>query len=182
MKNILEKMHAIMKDLDYIQKDKTNSGQGYRYASESAIKAAVHSSLVKHRVVFQLSGSEPRHESHVLRTKSGETAILLTTIACTYRFWDVDSGECLEGPMPGTGVDNGDKGVYKAITGSLKYALMSNLVIETGDDPEEDGTPTPAPVPTSNPKGVLDCPKCGKKHMGTYPTCYDCYVKTKKSL
>jgi hypothetical protein len=181
MKNILAKIHAIMSDLDYIRKDKTNHGQGYRYASEAAIKSAVHSALVKHRVVFQLSGGDPRHESHVLRTKSGESTILLTTVPCTYRFWDVDSGECLEGTMPGTGADNGDKGAYKAITGALKYALTSNLVIETGDDSED--APDPAPVRRAEPgpKGVLDCPKCGKKHMGTYPTCYECYMKAKRN-
>lgn len=40
--------------------------------------------------------------------------------------------------MPGAGSDRGDKGVYKAITGSQKYALMKLFKIETGDDPEGD--------------------------------------------
>jgi len=40
--------------------------------------------------------------------------------------------------MPGHGADKGDKGVYKAITGSQKYALMKLFKIETGDDPESD--------------------------------------------
>ena len=32
----------------------------------------------------------------------------------------------------------GDKGVYKAITGAVKYIFMKNFLIPTGDDPEKD--------------------------------------------
>jgi hypothetical protein len=49
-----------------------------------------------------------------------------------------DGKESFSFRMPGHGADKGDKGVYKAITGSQKYALMKLFKIETGDDPESD--------------------------------------------
>lgn len=40
----------------------------------------------------------------------------------------------------GVGADiGGDKGIYKAYTGGLKYALLSLFLIPTTDDPERDG-------------------------------------------
>jgi hypothetical protein len=49
-----------------------------------------------------------------------------------------DGNESFTFSMPGAGSDRGDKGVYKAVTGSQKYALMKLFKIETGDDPEAD--------------------------------------------
>lgn len=36
----------------------------------------------------------------------------------------------------GDGLDKGDKGLYKAYTGAIKYLLMKTFLIPTGDDPE----------------------------------------------
>ncbi len=38
----------------------------------------------------------------------------------------------------------GDKGIYKAMTGGLKYALLSLFLIPTTDDPERDALTEPA--------------------------------------
>jgi hypothetical protein len=46
------------------------------------------------------------------------------------------TGETLDYPWMGWGVDPGDKGGYKAITGAEKYFLMKTFLIPTGDDPE----------------------------------------------
>ena len=52
-------------------------------------------------------------------------------------------GNCIEFKCSGSGNDRsrsgavGDKGIYKAITGANKYALLKTFLLETGDDPEE---------------------------------------------
>ena len=47
----------------------------------------------------------------------------------------------------GDGSDPDDKGVYKAIAGAQKYALMKTFLVETGDDPErDDAGPPPKPA------------------------------------
>jgi hypothetical protein len=51
----------------------------------------------------------------------------------------------------GEGQDAGDKAVYKAMTGALKYCLLKTFLIPTGDDPERDETPAKPPAPKSAP-------------------------------
>lgn len=136
--NILKKLHAIMSELDYIQKDSRNEFHKYSYASEKAIKEAVHPLLVKHGVLFVLSG----HESE----RSGE----FTTAKFNFRFIDVETGEQLELFLCGQGQDKGDKGYWKAVTGAIKYILTSTFLIPTGDDPEAD-TKTDQPPSLSPP-------------------------------
>lgn len=52
---------------------------------------------------------------------------------------DGDTGALFSYTMPGQAVDtNGDKAIYKAITGAKKYATMLGFNVATGDDPEND--------------------------------------------
>lgn len=145
MTKILTKLHAIMTELDYIQKDKKNDHFHYTYASEKAIKEAVHAQLVKHKVIFTLGSSNIRRESFT-STKGGRAAI--TDMDFRYRFYDVESGEFVEDTFSGSGDDAADKGTYKAITGAIKYILTTTFLIPTGDDPEEDKTVEVEPKPT----------------------------------
>lgn len=38
----------------------------------------------------------------------------------------------------GSGADTGDKGLYKAYTGAIKYFLANNYLVAEGNDPEND--------------------------------------------
>ncbi len=60
----------------------------------------------------------------------------IRTLVLSYRFYDIATGEYIEGSMEGDGADSGDKGVYKAITGAIKYIMTSTFLIPTNDDPE----------------------------------------------
>jgi len=56
-----------------------------------------------------------------------------------FQFIDGDTGEVLDLMIPSSGYDVGDKGIFKAITGALKYIMKSVfLVPEEGDDPEDE--------------------------------------------
>lgn len=133
--NILRKLHAIMDEVKYIQKDKKNTHQGYTYASEQVIKETFHKAFTNHGVIFTISTSNPRVLGGV------------TWIDCIYRFTDMETGEVLEGTFLGSGQSRDEKGHYAAITGAIKYILTSNFLIPTGDDAEAD-TPKPSkPAP-----------------------------------
>jgi ERF superfamily len=136
---ILAKLHAIMKDCAYIQKDKSNDFHKYRYASEVAIKEKVHASMVEHSVVPQFNVVSVT-EREVPKMKDGKQVASdwITTVQIYYRFSDVETGQFVEGTFFGTGADPLDKGCFKAITGALKYAITSQFLIATGDDPEND--------------------------------------------
>jgi hypothetical protein len=145
---LLAKLHKIMESVNYIQKDKTNSHQNYKYASEKAIKEALHAAFVANKVLMQVS------------TKNPQIVGSSFCIEVVYTFIDVESEEELSGTFVGTGQTRDEKGNYSAVTGAIKYILTSTFLIPTGDDPERDETPKakkPA-VPASAPatKDLLD--------------------------
>jgi len=123
---LYKKMNTIMKSVGYLQKDKRNTFHGYDYLSEEAIKKSLHKELTENGVLFNLQVVDHKREG------------TMTTITVQYKFIDIDSGEELVGMFYGDGEDKGDKGLYKAITGALKYILTSSFLIPTGDDPEKD--------------------------------------------
>ena len=125
--HILKKMHDIMSDVNYIQKDARNDHNKYNYASERAIKERLHAAFVKYGIVFLLDTRD---------VKSINDKIL--TVECGYIFFDVSSGESISGRFVGSGQCRDEKGVYAAVTGAIKYILTSTFLIPTGDDPEKD--------------------------------------------
>lgn len=133
-----KKLLAIMADCSYIKKDKRNLAQGYNYASEAAIKEKVQPALVRHGVLFQCD-PVTLEERLIERTTKDGRPVLESLVKCQfhYCFEDVETGEKREGTFFGTGLDGGDKALYKAITGAAKYILTTTFLIPTGDDPEE---------------------------------------------
>ncbi len=64
----------------------------------------------------------------------------------------------------GQGLDNADKGYYKAYTGAVKYFLMKTFMISTGDDPELDSYRDQAPRrPQSQARPSRPAPKATPK-------------------
>lgn len=118
-----------------MEKDGTNTFQSYKYLSETQITFKMKTLLDKHGVMFTYSAEV---KSCVPFTTSKGGSQNLTTVAVKYRFNDVESDESLDGVVDGQGADTGDKGVYKAITGAIKYIYMKTFNIPTGDDPEND--------------------------------------------
>lgn len=125
-----QKLFEIMTSITHIEKDGDNTFHKYKYASEYAIKASVRHELMKQRVLFQLDILE-----HTIESIDGQ---IYASIKTRYTFTDVDTGDILSGTFAGIGADKGDKGLYKAITGAIKYILTSTFLIPTGDDPEKD--------------------------------------------
>lgn len=124
---LLKKMHRVMEKTPYIQKDKQNEHHKYWYASEEAIK--------KH---LQIAFAEQKMMLLLPEATKIEKAGNITTIRLHYEFVDVETGYSIPGSIEGEGQDTQDKGVYKAITGAIKYALTGNFLIPTGEDPERE--------------------------------------------
>lgn len=137
MKNILAKLAKIRNDIDPMKKDGKNIKQNYAFLSDKQITLEVSKLLEKHNVVIT---HNDRTEPLIQYTNNSGTTTFLTTVYVDYTFWDVDSGESISGWVVGQGVDTGDKGVYKAITGAFKYLYVKTFNIPTEDDPEIDKT------------------------------------------
>lgn len=189
MKNILKKLLAISKEVEAMPKDKTNDFQNYKYLSETQVSLKMRQLLNEHGVIFTHSVKQTGMKDW---QNSKGAQKFLTTIEVTYRFYDAETGEFIEGTECGQGEDSGDKGVYKAVTGAVKYIFMKNFLIPTGDDPENTQhtvKPVTAKVKTaSTTSKLVPCNICGadyklvpggisKKTGNHYDAFYSCSTR-----
>lgn len=148
MEKILQKIYNIQKSIDTMPKDGYNDFNRYNYLMEAQVTTKIKELMDREKVVFH-------YQSEVTETKEyqgakGDTQFLVT-VKIPYAFYDVESGEKLDGVVYGQGADKGDKGVYKAITGAIKYLYMKTFNIPTGNDPEKD---SPELKPKYQPTGT----------------------------
>ena len=151
-KLIANKLHNIQKKVSYMAKGGLNSAQGYKFLSEAQITEQFKPLLEEAGVLFI-------YTSKITSTSPTPSAKqTLTNVEVIYEFFDVMSGESIAGVASGQGTDPSDKGVYKAITGAIKYIFMKTFLIPTGDDPENDSKD----AKTKNTKVEYDKPPFGK--------------------
>lgn len=126
--NIYQRLHAVMQEVDYVQKQKAKAdGLKYNYVSHDAVTAKVREPLVKWGVIY--------YPQEMTTAQDGNR----TTVTLKLRFVNIDKPEeYIETPSFGYGIDNQDKGPGKAISYAVKYALLKSFGLETGDDPEND--------------------------------------------
>lgn len=133
--NIYQRIHAVMKQVDYIQKEK-KMGMRYSIVSHDKVTAAVRPHMVDAGIVYFASVVE--------RSQNGNR----TEATVKVRFQSVDDPEDgFDVLMFGYGIDDQDKGPGKAISYAVKYALLKTLGLETGDDPDEDQDANHVPAP-----------------------------------
>lgn len=121
-----------MKAINGVDKKGNNKFDNYKYARDVEIKQAVREQLIRQKVIFRHDIEEEKISSEAIKGKMN----VLVRVKVKYAFIDIESGEREEGSYYGHGSDKGDKGLYKAITGSIKYILTSTFLIPTLDDPE----------------------------------------------
>lgn len=124
MKNLVSKLVRIMTATKRVAKNGENKFHNYSYVTEADVLEAVRENLAKENVFIFSSVAASHREGDV------------TSVQMKHTFVDGDSGESFEVFSLGQGQDKGDKGGNKAVTAAVKYFLMKNLLIPTGDDPE----------------------------------------------
>lgn len=125
------RLAAISKDIGYIEKGGYNEAQKYKFVSESDVVAALKPKLAEAGIVVVPSHRLLSVEPY---TTSRGSQQFLTTVESTFTF--MDGTESIVVQTIGQGADAGDKGIYKAMTGAKKYALLQAFLLATGDDPE----------------------------------------------
>jgi len=147
---VYAKILAVMGDVSHVGKDGFNKFQNYSYTSEYGILAVIRASMIEHGLVI-IPDVLSCDALQVADTKAGQPQ-WITTVRVRYTFVDVDSGEKHVANFYGSGIDSGDKGYYKALTGANKYMFLKAFQLPSGDDPEKDeqkaGT-TPPPKKSS---------------------------------
>lgn len=140
-KSLITKLCEVGASLTYIQKRGNNTFHVYKYATEADIVSAIRLELYTRHVFLIPDVIETKREIIERKTvKEGKekiTQTALTDMNIKWTWLDGDTGEILVSHMPGCGEDSGDKGTYKAITGSEKYLLLKTFLIPTFDDAEK---------------------------------------------
>lgn len=122
-------------EVGHIEKMGRNKEQAYDYVRAIDISAKAVKMLAKYHIAF--TATTENVEFIESTTKSGNRKTICR-VKMGYLFRDGLSDNHFTCTFFGEGHDSGDKAIYKAMTGALKYCLIQNLLIPTGDDPEED--------------------------------------------
>jgi len=135
-KAVAEKILKVMMAIDYLKKD-GNVQYGstrYSYLSEEKVTSCIREAMRDAGLVIVPVGMEVISEKDI-QVKSGTS--VKTLIKVNYLFVDTDTGESIQASALGEGMDVGDKGIYKAMTGAYKYVQRETFMIPTGDDPDK---------------------------------------------
>ena len=140
-KNLYQRMIAVMEDVKRLQKDKQVGSGSYAYkaVSEEKVATTMRSAFIQHGLVIFPVSQAHRLTDYTSPGRGGELSVIsLSSVDVVYKLVNVDNPAEFELiASSGTGVDNQDKGVGKAMTYSMKYALMRAFLIPTGEDPDD---------------------------------------------
>ena len=131
------KMLQISHQMGTIPKNGYNAFHKYNYVTEADVMSAFRKLCVTHGVMVNHDVIDVK----VLETKDS----FLTSVTVKYTIIDAeDEASKIIVLGAGQGMDRGDKGVFKALTGAYKYFITKNFMVSTGDDPELDSHEKPA--------------------------------------
>jgi len=132
---IYKKIYELQKVLNSYdwEKDGINRHQAYKYITEAQYKRNFSKALIEVGLIFQIQELERRFSTDILNS-----TMHLVEVDFMGTLIDIDTGEKLDYYFSGTGADTGDKALYKAYTGALKYFIATNFMVAEGNDPEND--------------------------------------------
>lgn len=142
--NIFQRIHAIMEDVSYVQKEDKKVNNQYKFVSHDAVTSAIRPALLKHGVIAIPSYFNISVDGN--RTNCSMAIMFVNKDKPDDRFEIPCAGF-------GQGIDPQDKGAGKAMSYAYKYALLKIFALETGDDPEKDNIDYAPKAP--NPPKVL---------------------------
>ena len=128
-----QKKHQVreqLKDMGVQQRKGKNDFDHYKYFTEAQYKKLFTRLLVE--AGLELTASVKSAQQYHGSEKQPQGRL----VEVEYTLTDIETGHAETATVYGDGVDKGDKGIYKAYTGSLKYYLANTFMVATGDDPE----------------------------------------------
>lgn len=126
-KNLLRK--ALFKK-GVVARDRTNEFDRYKYFSEAGYKKLFTELFSNAGLELTTTIDEVERFTVEGKQNNGRQVKVIFTLS------DVETGFAETSTFYGEGFDKGDKGLYKAYTGALKYYLANTFMVATGDDPE----------------------------------------------
>ena len=149
VKNIYQRINAVMKKVDYVKKDKAVSGggQNYKAVTHDQVISVCRKELVDAGIV--IVPEQLRGEIIIKRDVKAEVKMHLYSGDYAIHFVNIDDPQdrisvCVNAHA----ADNGDKAPGKCLTYASKSAILKVLSLETGEDDESRTyEPEPEPLP-----------------------------------
>lgn len=141
------KLARIMRVVTNIPKNGYNEHFKYKFATEADVSAALQQEFAAANLAVLPGVTATRREGN------------LTIIDMSFLIIDGDTGYAESIPWSGNGEDKNDKGLWKAVTGGVKYWLLKLFLVPTGDDPEAtdgEGRRTNRPLRKKAPEAPAD--------------------------
>ena len=134
--NLLQKLASAVAEIDSVDKRGTNEFQKYKYVKAADVAWMVRKALSQRNVYLVPDVIEVRNYEIPAR----EGVLQAVDVRMQFSFFDGDAPEVPPVVLHscGTGTDKGDKAIYKAMTGALKYGLRHAFLIPDESDPEAD--------------------------------------------
>lgn len=123
-------MARILSEISRVPKAGYNAHHKYHYVTEADLADHIRPLLAKYGISIIFSMENVADLSNDI-----------TQVECLITL--ADESESFQTRVFGRGRDTQDKGIYKAITGAMKYWLFKTFLVSTGDDPETDGKSDP---------------------------------------
>ena len=141
----LKKLQDIMGEFPW-EKDGINRHQSYKYITEKQYKTNFKKALKEVGLLWKVEQLEYQFIPGVTDK--------MHMVICKFKgmLIDPETGDYEEYIFFGSGADNGDKALYKAVTGGLKYFLASNFNVAEDMEPENDRDEVPKIEPPATPE------------------------------
>jgi hypothetical protein len=124
-------LQTLMDEFEW-EKDGKNMHQSYKFISEKQYK---HNFKAARRKAGLLWECECLYAEYIPAISDKMHLVRGSFVG---RLTDPETGDYREYHFEGTGADNGDKALYKAYTGGLKFFLADQYLVAEGNDPEFD--------------------------------------------
>lgn len=151
---LAQRVTKVMAAIDAVEKKGENKAQGYTYQRAVDVAREVRKAFIEHGLVLTTDIWDTTFQ---VIPRDNKFPMILVEVRGKFRL--TDGVETYEFGGVGHGMDAGDKGVYKAITGMLKYGLRTLLLLpDERDDPEvtreDENEGRAINIAASNVKGV----------------------------
>lgn len=126
--SLAQRMFNIMKNAKSVTKETARGGVPYKIVTHNEVNNSIKAEMIKEGII-----ALPHVYNH---TKEGN----FTTVTIDLKFMSIDNKEdCyIAQGFVGYGVDPSDKGIGKAISYAVKYALLKTFMLEIGDDEDSE--------------------------------------------
>ena len=136
---LAQKKNALRRDLaerGILKREGNNQFDRYKYFSEAQYKSLFTDLFASHDLELRSTVSDYSTIEGTEKQANGRI------VQMEFELIDCETGFSETSKFYGEGFDKGDKAMYKAYTGAIKYYLANTFLVATGDDPEKDSPDT----------------------------------------